>query len=282
MSTGGQTVSQTVVHRDGATGGAPFPIIVWEPQSIDLTPTFDVTYDITVSGGKVNGNPTTFTYAVTIIGSQASEGYDPNAYDDFITQAYEDFIGRAPTASELNYWSSQLGSGSSRFDMVDSLSNSDAWTANVVNELYINTLGRPADEAGRDYWTARLQSGASVAEVAASFYGSPEYVANKGGTYDLWLADLYQVLLNRGADSSGLAYWRAQTVADGTGTVAFRFYQSQESREARVIDLYQQFLGRNPDAAGLAYWSRILESGDDLALAANLASSEEYFSRASR
>jgi hypothetical protein len=39
-------------------------------------------------------------------------------------------------------------------------------------------------------------------------------------------------------------------------------------------------LGRNPDPGGLTYWTgRILNDGD-LALAANLAGSAEYFNRA--
>jgi hypothetical protein len=93
------------------------------------------------------------------------------------------------------------------------------------------------------------------------------------------VADLYVVLLGRDADDAGLAYWAGLATSDGSGVVAYRLYQSQESRSGRVIELYQRFLGRGPDAAGLAYWVEQLASGDDLALAASLAASAEYGER---
>jgi hypothetical protein len=47
-----------------------------------------------------------------------------------------------------------------------------------------------------------------------------------------------------------------------------------------VTDLYQKLLHRGPDAGGLAFWAtRILSTGD-IALAVDLASSAEYYSRA--
>ncbi len=46
--------------------------------------------------------------------------------------------------------------------------------------------------------------------------------------------------------------------------------------------LYRDLLGRSADAAGEDFWSSVLANGDDLALAANLAASDEYFSNASR
>ncbi len=140
-------------------------------------------------------------------------------------------------------------------------------------------MAAPPTPTGRSYWTGRLQNGLPVANVAASFYGSAEYVVLQGGTYAAWVDDLYGVLLRRGPDGGGLSYWSQEAQGVGTGTVAYRFYQSPESRRTRVIQMYQTFLGRNPDPAGLAHWTEVLLSGDDLQLAAFLASSDEYFVR---
>lgn len=60
--------------------------------------------------------------------------------------------------------------------------------------------------------------------------------------------------------------------------MGFTLYQSAESRRNRVIGLYETLLQR-PDAGGLAYWAGQLATKSDLALASNLAASDEYFRR---
>jgi uncharacterized protein YkwD len=278
ISQDGSPISSTVVHRDSAGNSAPFPILVWEPVGVNLHPTVDLTYRVTVDGARVGGNPASFSYDVVILGdTPAAGGISPAVYNDFVTRSFADFVGRNPTAGELEYWTQRLATGTTRFNFVQALAVSEAWTANVVDQLYIDTLGRPGDRSGSQYWISRLQTGSSVAQVAASFYGSREYVTLQGGTYDAWVVDLYGVLLDRSADNGGRSYWTGQAGSIGTGTVAYRFYQSRESREARVAAMYLQFLNRAPDAAGLAYWADVLKSGDDLRLAAVLASSNEYF-----
>lgn len=279
MTSNGSNLPVTVVHRDGANNGAPFPIVVWEPSGVNTSPQNDTTYRVTVNGARLNGQPRSFAYEVTILGS--APPVDPATFHPFVDQAYLDFFGRNALTSERDYWSGRLAAGTSRYDFVRALANSDAWTANVVNRLYLDTLGRQADSAGRAYWIGRLQGGLPVAQVAASFYGSPEYVTLQGGTYAAWVRDLYGVLLLRSADGGGLDFWSREAVGQGPGSVAYRFYQSAESRQARVTALYLTFLGRNPDPGGLAAWTEVLASGDDLRLAAFLASSDEYFIRAS-
>jgi hypothetical protein len=48
----------------------------------------------------------------------------------------------------------------------------------------------------------------------------------------------------------------------------------------RVAHLYRVLLERNPDGAGQAFWADQLLRQDDVALAALLAASDEYFNRA--
>ena len=278
MTVAGASVPATVVHRD-AGSGAPFPIIVWEPVGVNTSPASDTTYRVTVSGVRVSGQNRTYSYDVTLLGSTPPP--DPSTFHGFVDQAYVDFFGRHAVTSERDYWSARLAAGTSRFTFVRALANSDSWTSSVVDRLYVDTLGRAADTAGRTYWSGRLQNGLPLASVAASFYGSPEYVTRQGGSYAAWLGDLYGVLLRRGPDGAGLNYWNQEAISAGTGPVAYRFYQSSESRRSRVIQMYQKFLGRDPDPAGLAYWTEVLVSGDDLQLAGFLASSDECFVRSS-
>ncbi len=282
----GGGISAPVIYRSTTTNSAPFPIIVWEPQSnqIDLSPSVDQTYTVTISGVTVGNATKSFTYDVTIIGDKpnAAQKSPVTVHGKYVTQAYQDFLGRKPQAFELTSWSDRLASGTSPLEFVDALSNSTEWTGFVVDGLYLDTLGRKADAEGRGFWASRLASGLPVATLAASFYGSPEYVDRQGGTHELWVGELYHALLGRSPLPSGKQYWIEQTGRIGSNDVAMAFYQSEENRSKRVTDLYQKFLGRNPDPGGLVWWTNVLQSGDDLQLAAFLASSEEYIQRANR
>jgi hypothetical protein len=46
-----------------------------------------------------------------------------------------------------------------------------------------------------------------------------------------------------------------------------------------VTGLYQSLLGRGPDPVGRDYWAGQVLSQGDIALAASLASSDEYFAK---
>lgn len=278
VSRNGTNVPVSIEHRSGGRIG-PFPIIVWNANgAIDTSPAVDTTYDVTVSNVTVNGSSRSFSYSVTVIGAQSAP-VNTAEWQPFINSAFNDFLGRNATSGEVDYWAGRLANGTSRRDFVDGLSRSSEWTAFVVDQLYLGTLGRTADAGGRAYWIAQLQSGMTVATAAAAFYGSPEYLAREGGQYQTWLVDLYDELLLRAPDQPGLTFWIDQAEFRGSNAVAYDFYQSLESRRTRVVELYAQFLGRSPDAAGLDYWAGVLQSGNDLALAAELAASEEYFLR---
>lgn len=273
----GKPVAANIEHRSGPTNGAPFPMIVWNSPSLVDAPVHDTTVSVTVSNVRVNGQTTSFSYDTIIMGT---EGPAEVVYDRFISQAYQDFLGRSATPAELTTWETRLNSGSTRLDFVNTLATSEEWTTVVVQNLYLDTLGRKADDSGAAYWAGRLRDGTSVASAASQFYGSQEYVASEGGTWTAWLTDLYHELMQRNPDQSGLGYWISQAEQRGSGDVAYDFYQSGESRRARVRELYVRFLGRGPDEDGLEYWAGVLDSGDDLALAGFLASSDEYFNLA--
>ncbi len=281
VTKGGKQVSNTVVHRSTRANAAPFPNIVWEPQGIDTSPATDEVYTVTVSGVQVGAQKRSYTYDVIVIGAVAANALSGSSGDHarYVRAAYNDFLGRNPSAAETASWNAKLNSGTSRFDFVSQLASSQEWTTYVVDELYRNTLGRQGDAGGRSYWSSQLRSNVPVARVAASFYGSPEYVQRQGGSYDQWVGQLYGVLLSRSADAGGRQFWSGQANIVGSHAVAFDFYQSLESRRARVTALYQKLLDRNPKPAGRDYWAGVLSSGNDLALASLLASSDEYYAR---
>lgn len=283
------TVASPIVFRNDSAG-APFSILVWEPVGIDTSPTVDQTYRITVNNARIDGATTSYSYDVTVIGDRAAQVTAPAQATDtqpanvaaFANAAYNDFLGRNATTAEKNNWSQRIAAGASRYELVAELTTSDEWATNVVDSMYLDTLGRRADAAGKEFWIEHLRSGTTVARMAALFYGSPEYIAKEGNQLDRWITDLYSELLKRQPDGGGLDYWVNETRRTTSGLVALRFYQSDESRRTRVQALYETLLDRRSDASGETYWAEILGNGDDLALAANLASSDEYFRLASR
>jgi uncharacterized protein YkwD len=198
----------------------------------------------------------------------------------FARALHADFLGTTGTAESLDTVAAPLAYGVSRRDVTERLAYSDAWVGALVDRFYRSTLGRTPDADGRAFWVQRIRSGQSPAEVAAHFFASEEYFQSTGGRTDAWVRDLYQQLLGRAGDAAGVAHWVDRVQRSGREPVAVAFYQSAESRGVRVVDLYDLLLARKPDERGFVYWIFRLADGQDVRLAVDLASSEEYFGRA--
>ncbi len=221
------------------------------------------------------------TVDAAVAGVSLPPGWLASADARWLTKASRLFLGRDPAAGELDWWDARLTyAGATRRVLADELARSDEWVRARVDELYTDVLGRPADPAGRTYWVGRIRAGLSLQQLGVNFYGSAEYVAGSGST-DGYVRRLYQAILHREADPGGLAYWAGRLTGAGARPpdVANGFYQSVESRTDRVGDLYQIVLGRGADPAGLAFWVDQLLRSDDVALAADLASSDEFLLR---
>jgi hypothetical protein len=133
-----------------------------------------------------------------------------------------------------------------------------------VDQLFLQLLGRPADDAARNYFTALLDIGNSnrfltpeqqqqVArmQVVQLIQSSVEYRSNE-------VESLYESILNRAADTTGLNAWVAFLGAGGTEQqVESEIMGSQEFVAAHggtpagfVIGVYNDILGRAPDPSG--------------------------------
>jgi uncharacterized delta-60 repeat protein len=96
---------------------------------------------------------------------------------------------------------------------------------------------------------------------------------------ELYVMQLYQDLLGRAVDPSGLASWSGLLDA-GTprSQVAVAITQSQEYRQDEVQALYAHYLYRNADPAGLAAFTQVLANGGTVEqIAAAIVSSAEYY-----
>lgn len=207
-----------------------------------------------------------------------------NAYESFVQATYHDFMERLPDNQGLANWSTALAHGSPMEQYLRWMSTSDEWLGALVTKMYQDTLQRDPDPTGLYEWKRTLGTGQhTVAQVASFFYASDEYYTlHAGDSPSSFVTSLYQKLLNRDPDPLGLAYWVDQTNNPQFGRtwVAYNFYQSDESRVDRVTALYQKLLSRGPDPVGLAFWKVQVLSTGDLALASQIAGSQEYWEKA--
>lgn len=217
--------------------------------------------------------PGRYTYErLPTIRSQARTG-------SHLVAIYEAFLGFAPSPAAYRHWSGVATTRGLRA-AATGLAYSPEYSGVLLDDLYQRVLGRNADASGKQYWLDVLSSGTRIEDVGALFYGSSEYVA-KAGTLEKYIGLLYENLLHRQADRSGLDYWvgMLRSGAASPPEVARGFYASLESRRDRVARLYDRFLGREPDAAGQAHWVDQLRRADDILLAVELSLSDEFYAR---
>ncbi|WP_339115215.1 DUF4214 domain-containing protein [Thioclava sp. GXIMD2076] len=160
---------------------------------------------------------------------QSTYGELTNA--QFVTQLYQNVLGRAPDAAGLKSWTTFLGQeGNSRADVVVGFSESTEFSRNMQSEvldmsragyqeswaddvfrLYQATLGRAPDLAGLTVWTTALSQGKSFGDVVDGFVNSPEFQQSYGNVDDAgFVTLLYQNVLGRAPNAAGLSDWCAR------------------------------------------------------------------------
>lgn len=123
------------------------------------------------------------------------------------------------------------------------------------------------------------------ADIQAAILSSDEFLDDHGGTANGFLTGLYEDVLGREPDDSGLQGWLAiyGSGAETRYEIALAFLTSTEGRETEVARWYQRDLGRTStlDALkadpGVAYWANLLVAGaGDNTIQATIMSSPEY------
>ena len=100
-----------------------------------------------------------------------------------------------------------------------------------------------------------------------------------GSANDQFVDQVYQDLLGRQADDTGLAFWTAQLDQGVTRSqVVAGIESSTEYLTDTVQKAYQQFLHRPADQNGLNFWVSFLQQGNTVEqMEAGIVSSTEYF-----
>jgi hypothetical protein len=147
--------------------------------------------------------------------------------------------------------------------------------AEEVARLYRAAFGRSPDLPGENYWTGLINSSTlTLDQTAMNFIASAEFQNTYGSLNSAQFVEtLYQNVLGRSADPTGLAYWQSQMDnGESRSQVLLNFSDSFENKEntistigdkdlSEAYRLYQAAFNRTPDQPGLAYWTGQLDNG---------------------
>lgn len=202
---------------------------------------------------------------------------------------FDDLLGRAPSPTEAAAGSSLLTSGAVSAPTYYSalVAGEGRRVAHPVVRLYLAGLGRGPDRSGLRYWAGRVRAGESATRLAAILLGTDEFRRRFGLPTDGAYIDLlYRMVLGRGADAAGTAYWSARLGDDlDRGGLLVAFSDSPEF--VRQVDwiadgvvTYLGMVEHLPQLIDLAWWRAQLDGGAPLSrLIERVWSSTEYRAR---
>ena len=186
---------------------------------------------------------------------KVNEGSTPTEYQAFVARSYGDLLQRGPDSPSFNTWVSQLQGGMPRASYTSALLGSGEFRGLIVRDLFELYLERQPDPAGVAAFAALIDGGHGWERAQSSILGSHEFFANAGSDNTDFLAAVYAVVLNRGPDAPGRAFF-LQKLNEGWSRqmVAEAIVLSPEARSIRIRSFYDSLLGRPVDDGSLNVW----------------------------
>lgn len=272
-SAGGGEITYAATIHPGLGWDEGRLLVTWSHNALDGARVID---------GRVRYQPSFTTVSTDVLSNPA--GYaELDRVRDFVVGAHRTFLGRKPAGALADYWANEINAGVSRLALTDRLARSEEWIGSRIDALHRQAIDRPADPATTLRWTEAIAGGERFGELAAHVYGSDEFYLRAGADDRRFVTSLYRRILRREPSRADVDGWTDRLAGGASRADVVRaFWASAESRTVRADDLYQRLLRRPGDPAGLAAAMRSLASGDDLGLAAALATSEEYVARVQR
>ena len=188
-------------------------------------------------------------------------------YTDFITNAYNQYLGRAPDAVGLAYWLNLMqnhGLSDERLEAgfigsTEYISDHGGPGQGWIVGMYQNLLGRTPAPSEVDYWMGQLANNVSTADIAYGFAASQERESDR-------VAADYEQYLGRGASNSEITYWVNVFLNGGSNEQVIagfvcsqEYFQDHGNNNVSWLDAaYLSILNRAPDAAGFQYWENQL------------------------
>jgi len=259
----------------GAAINAETGLFTWSPSETanDAPGTYTV---VVVATDTKTAQASSATVTITVGPTSTNQGSGMTArtsvafgvtqsaeyFSNFITSAYNKYLGRSPDSNGLAYWVQLMQNGLSDEHLEAGFIGSAEYIADHggagagwVQGMYINLLGRTPAPSEVQYWLSQLAAGETTAAVAYGFAASQEREAQR-------VQSDYQQFLGRNANSTEVSYWVNVFLNGGSNEkVVAGFVSSQEYFQEHgnnIVDwLFADFratLNRDPDSTGYQYW----------------------------
>jgi hypothetical protein len=249
--TAGQTYEFVVTTVGGTSNGA-YTFQVSNPRII-----------------RIPGGVGLLSLAPANLGMVANSlAHSAEAYSDFVTNAYQTYLGRTPGVSEVSGWVAAMQNGLSDEQVEAGFIGSAEYIANHggpgagwVTGMYQNLLGRTPAQSEVDAWVQQLNNGMSPSAVAYGFAASYERESQR-------VAADYLKYLGRAASQAEIDGWamhfeqgysNEDLIANFVGSA--EYYADQGATPTLWLDAaYQDILNRQPGAGEVAGWLPLLGS----------------------
>ena len=273
----------TLAIDDDAVADDPTAAIYGVPVTAGTT--YYLSVDGFDDGARIGQGPYRLTFGLDAGSSPAPF----SAYSALVKRQYHDLAGITPASAQVTKWVNRIvAKPSDRYQLISDLRTGADGTGSVdpVARLYRAYFLRDPDVGGFQHWVAKKRTGATVSSISSTFAGSSEFKSRYGSLSNQAFVNLiYQNVLGRPGESSGISYWTNQLNAKmkNRGQVMAGFSESSEfkrtskpSIDLSVITL--SMLGRRPNGPDIAYWRSQDELGrqSDLALARWVLANPEY------
>jgi hypothetical protein len=209
-------------------------------------------------------------------------GFSPTATspdERWVQAAFNDLLGRTPSAPELALFTNILGAGATRTQLAQEIEGSPEGSGELVDSLFSEYLHRTPTAGELNAYEQALSTG-SVEGVSAQLIGSPEYFANRGGaTVRGFLGALYCDTLDRSITPAELNAGEQELAGGTTRTeYAAAVLASNDYRQQLVDGMFLTFLRRSASPSEEQAYVQALAAGTtDQELTAILVGSQEYF-----
>ncbi|WP_336488157.1 DUF4214 domain-containing protein [Methylobacterium nigriterrae] len=199
--------------------------------------------------------------ADSFLGSAEAQthGFGPSMdTTSFLTNLYQNLLGRSPDTAGLAYWSNALNSGAmSRADVLIGLTAStEGATTNSDSVLFSTVSGAGQDHTPHNFDV--IPDGSQTVSGGAGFD-----VVNFGGNKAEFTTslDVDRVTVFNAQTASTTTMDHVDYVKFGDGSVLIN---AANADQAVIARMYDALLNRSADSAGLQYWWNQNESGTSL------------------
>jgi restriction endonuclease Mrr len=217
------------------------------------------------------------------LGVEQLEAREVPTVTSFVTNLYQEVLGRQPDTGGYDSWVNQLNAGTKNTgDVAISFITSTEYRNNTIIGYYQAQLGRTPTAAEIQPFLNRLVAGESQDAVRLTFFGSEEFFNKAGRNNAQFVKNLYDGIFDRLPTNAEINYWVSvlnQTNGDRT-FVAQQFLYGREYQQYQAAYAYVNLLERQPDLFGLLYWTDRRASGMTIeTMDVSFLASVEYFNK---